>query len=256
MFSMIMAIVPSIILLIIMYRLDKKEKEPIPVLIQLFVLGMISIFPVIFVEVILGDIVTFIFGEGNALSTMVDSFFAIALIEESAKFIVFRLRTRKLAAYNCKFDGLVYITFVTLGFATLENIFYVATDGLSVAFMRAVTSIPGHLYFSIYMGYYISKSIEAKLRNENDMVVKYNILALVLPTVFHGIYDMLLMLENTFAAILWFFLVIGFYIFTLIFIVNMSKQDEYFVDPNMWICPKCKATMYNRFCGQCGAKKP
>ena len=255
MFSIIMAIVPPIVLLIIMYFLDKKEKEPIPILLQFFALGALTIIPAIIVETIFGDIITFVFGEDNAFSTIVDAFFGIALVEEFGKWVALKIRAHKLAAYNCKFDGLVYVTFVTLGFATVENIFYVMDGGIAVALGRAITSIPGHLYFSIYMGFFMSKSIEAKIKSERGKAAKYTVLSIVLPTIFHGVYDGLLMLRTDLTILMWMGLVLVFYVFTLVFIIVVAKKDDYFVDPRIWICPRCKLTMYDKFCGQCGTAK-
>ena len=54
--------------------------------------------------------------------------------------------------FNYLFDAVVYAVFVSLGFAAFENIKYVFTYGLSVALTRAVTAVPGHLSFSVFMG--------------------------------------------------------------------------------------------------------
>ena len=62
-----------------------------------------------------------------------------------------------------------------------------AQNGIDVALIRAVTAVPAHATFGIAMGYFIS-------------IAKYNIagkrfylaLALIIPVVLHGIYDLIL----------------------------------------------------------------
>ena len=79
----------------------------------------------------------------------------IGPVEEAAKFI---------ALLSCYFfirheineptDGLIYMSCVALGFSLIENYFYAITSQSSgfVFFIRLLTSTPGHILFSVFMG--------------------------------------------------------------------------------------------------------
>ena len=76
----------------------------------------------------------------------------VGLIEEGSKFFFLYRFTWKDKAFNYRFDGIVYAVFVSLGFAALENVFYVFNYGTGVALQRALLTIPGHMSFAVYMG--------------------------------------------------------------------------------------------------------
>jgi hypothetical protein len=47
----------------------------------------------------------------------------------------------------------VYAAAAGLGFAAVENIFYVLEGGIAVGVLRAIASVPGHMIFSCVWGY-------------------------------------------------------------------------------------------------------
>jgi len=81
--------------------------------------------------------------------------FVIGPVEEAAKF---------LALLTCYFfirheineptDGLIYMSCVALGFSLIENYFYAINSQRSgfIFFLRLLTSTPGHILFSVFMG--------------------------------------------------------------------------------------------------------
>lgn len=76
---------------------------------------------------------------------------------------------------------------MSLGFAALENIFYVADNGAGVGILRAILSVPGHALWGIFMGYQLglAKFVPAERP-------KRLLLAFIIPFIGHGIYDFLL----------------------------------------------------------------
>ena len=64
----------------------------------------------------------------------------------------------------------------------LENIFYVMEHGLAVAIMRAVLSVPLHVFTGALMGYGL---IRLKLHNSYVRLIFFFLLSVTL----HGIYD-------------------------------------------------------------------
>ena len=120
-------------------------------------------------------------------------FLVVALAEEGCKYICLKTFSWKHAEFDCNFDGIVYAVFVSLGFAALENIMYLQNFGLSIAFSRAILSIPGHMTFSIFMGHHYSKAKKAMIYNRPDESKQHSINALVTAVLLHGFYDYCLM---------------------------------------------------------------
>ena len=92
-------------------------------------------------------------------------------------------------AFNCRFDGIVYAVFVSLGFALWENINYVLMFGFQTALLRAVTAVPGHACFGVFMGvwYGMARAQENIGRVENSKI--FRILSVLVPVLLHGTYD-------------------------------------------------------------------
>ena len=83
-------------------------------------------------------------------------FVIVAIAEESSKYFFLKKRTWNNPEFNCQYDGVVYAVFVSLGFALWENINYVLSYGFSTAIVRAITAIPGHACFGVFMGVFLS----------------------------------------------------------------------------------------------------
>ena len=79
----------------------------------------------------------------------------------------------KMKDFNEPIDGIVYGVTVSLGFATLENFYYVylladyfAETPMSIAILRSFSAIPAHAIFGATMGYFFMKySFIAKKNN-------------------------------------------------------------------------------------------
>lgn len=134
--------------------------------------------------------------EGQAMQGILDAFLLAAIPEECAKLFMLWLLLRKNKYFDEHLDGIVYATCVGLGFAGLENILYVTLDinnFVGIALSRACLAVPGHFFFAVAMGYFVSKMKFAKTRNEQ---LKNAFLALFFPILLHGIYDALLMVMS------------------------------------------------------------
>lgn len=80
---------------------------------------------------------------------------AIGLIEEGVKFLVILTIVYRHREFNEVLDGIIYAVAASLGFATVENLFYVLSGGVGVGVARALLSVPGHAFFGAVMGYYL-----------------------------------------------------------------------------------------------------
>ncbi len=188
---LIAAIVPPLILLVYIYKQDKIEKEPVGLIVKLFFFGILSVVPTAIVESV-GDsiVVQGLFGGSTAVFVrFIEYFFLVALVEEGFKYLFLKIGSWKHPAFDYCFDAVVYAVTVSLGFALFENIGYVSQFGIQVAGLRAVTAIPGHCIFGIFMGHYygMAKMAEA----DGDERTKKAMLkrALWVPVLLHGFYD-------------------------------------------------------------------
>ena len=126
------AVIPPLILLYIIYRMDKIEREPVNLLVSLFLRGAVGMFPILILEVI-GDRVIGIFSWSEMLYLFFAYFIIPGFIEEGVKYQVLVRRIWNEPNFNYTFDAIVYAVFVSLGFAAVENVMYVLTTGFSTA---------------------------------------------------------------------------------------------------------------------------
>ena len=123
-----LAIAPGIAICLFIYFKDKYNKEPLGLLLWLFILGMFSIIPALIIEVVFTKPAERLLGEG-ILYTALFSYIIVALSEEGSKYLVLRVFSFKRKAFDDPFDGIIYAVMVGMGFATLENIGYVTQHG-------------------------------------------------------------------------------------------------------------------------------
>lgn len=184
-----LAFAPSIYLGVVLYGKDKYDREPKKVLLIAFLLGCLSIFPAVILETI-GQNLGFS-PSPNIVITLIHAFIVVGFSEELSKFVMIRLHAFRHNAFNEPFDGIIYATFVSLGFATIENVLYVAKGGFSVAIMRMFTAVPAHYAFGVIMGYYMGK---AKFETGKRLLNLAK--GLFFATFMHGAYDFFLMQQN------------------------------------------------------------
>lgn len=175
------SILPVILLLLYIYRQDKYEKEPLGMLMLAFFGGIVSIF----IDLL---IVSFINAVWYSETVFYSAFMEAGFPEELSKFIVLFLLIWWNKNFNEYMDGIVYATFVGLGFACIENILYVFEGGLGTGLIRAIISVPGHFLFGVLMGYFLSLAKFSKKGRIRNLL-----LAVMVPAAAHGLFDWLLM---------------------------------------------------------------
>lgn len=178
------SVLPVILLLVYIYRQDKYEPEPLRLLILAFLGGIVSIF------LDLG-LVSFINTVWYSDTVFYSAFMEAGIPEELCKFTVLFLLIWWNKNFNEYMDGIVYATFVSMGFACIENILYVFSSGFGTGIMRAIISVPGHFLFGVLMGYFLSL---AKFSKKGRL--GYLLLSLLTPALAHGLFDWLLMVTD------------------------------------------------------------
>lgn len=223
---LVAALLPALFLMRYIYRKDTIEKEPKGMLVSLVFLGVTAALFAVMLESIGQSILSRFLGEDDPAHTIIMAFLVVAVVEEGAKFVFLYWRTWRDPNFNYRFDGIVYAVFVSLGFAAFENISYVMGYGLTTAFLRAVLSIPAHMGFAVFMGYFYAR---AKLCADagNARGKRLNLWAGFLSAVLlHGFYDACALLGTLLAALLFLVFVVAMYIIVIRLVKKESRTDQ------------------------------
>ena len=220
---LLLALFPPLFIIYKIYKLDKYEKEPLKEIIITFILGCFTVIPVLIVSPLINSLLDIpysvidFFGSGlivgDELKTFLYTFIGIALVEEYFKFLVLTKYSFKRECFNEPMDGIVYGVIASMGFALVENIFYVygnTEQSYFVAIGRMFSAIPAHALMGVIMGYYIGKA-KFDIENRRILMLKGLFGAILL----HGAYDYFLFSD----------LGIGiFALFSLIFSYKIAKK--------------------------------
>ena len=187
---LLIALLPAVVLAVYIYRKDGIEHEPVELLLRLAGYGALSCIPAALAETAISGVISILgIPTASYLGAFLESFVVAALCEELCKFYFLNRRTWTHPAFDYQFDGIVYAVTVSLGFAALENVQYVLQYGFSTGVFRAVTSVPGHAIFGVFMGYYYGYAKLAYYEGNRAREQQYKRLAVIVPLLLHGTYD-------------------------------------------------------------------
>ena len=224
------AVIPAIVLLIRVYQLDRLEKEPAHLLAALVLLGVISTALASLTEQ-LGDLtLSFFLPEQHPLYPFLLYFGIVAFSEEGFKYLLLKNRTWRSPHFNCQFDGVVYAASVSLGFALWENIGYVLRYGLATAIARAITAIPGHACFGVFMGVLYGVAKRQALSGDEPGSRRSRRLAVLLPALLHGLYDFIATKQTNGLSLIFVVFVAVLFIVAYRLAVSTARRDRY-LDP-------------------------
>lgn len=198
--------------------MDRNEREPLLLVIKVFILGAISTIPAVILEVSIEKIFPFMVSETPNLETaFYISFIQVAPVEELCKLAVVLLFVWKNPEFNEENDGIVYTGASALGFATFENIFYVFDYGFATGILRAITSIPLHCFTGVIMGYYLGIAKFSHPDKVKQTVLKGFFIAVLI----HGIYDTFALSETEIGI-----LILPLTLGTVLFGVKLLKEGR------------------------------
>jgi RsiW-degrading membrane proteinase PrsW (M82 family) len=170
------------------YYKDRHLPEPVGHLAIAFFLGIVSYYLGMLMYGALGvaglRYDAFDLAGSNLPGLFVYAILGIGIIEELAKILPFMLVATRLGSFNEPIDGIIYASFIALGFSAVENISYLRFIGGHEAWGRGFAGPLIHIVFASVWGYYIGL---ASLRRQKRLLVA--LLALLVTAFFHGIYD-------------------------------------------------------------------
>ena len=221
------AVIPAIALMIYVYKADHLEKESPAMLWRLIIGGVLSSLIALVSEKVFGLLLGLTVSSESVAYNIILFFVIVAFSEEGAKYFMLRRRSWNSPEFNCQYDGVIYAVFTSLGFAIWENISYVLSYGFATALVRAVTAIPGHACFGVFMGVFYALAKRYSLEQQKGQSTLFCVLAVVIPALLHGTYDYIATQEAS--SLNWLFIVFVVILFIISFLLirKVSKSDKY-----------------------------
>lgn len=246
------ATIPVILIMLYVYNKDK-NKEPITLLIKLFLSGFLACYLVLVVSDLLGIFLPFMEADNRTtFETFLYAFVGVALVEELCKWVMVMLVGYTHNAFDEIYDILLYAVFVSLGFAFIENIMYVTSlNSLKTAMIRGISAVPSHACDAVFMGYFLSIAKQNAINNKKRYEKKYLILSILAPTLLHGTYDFLLMSGIKWSTEIFFVFVIILYFISIKRLRKLASQNRKMIKRNRF-CRKCGRPINTPICPYCG----
>jgi len=167
---------------------DRHRPEPILMLVLASTLGYCSAYLAMIMYTTLDYFGlrydAFELAESSRLGLFWYAVLAIGPIEELAKFIPFSLILIRLPHFDEPLDGVIYASFIALGFSLHENEQYLQYLESGEAVARSIASPMIHVLFASIWGYAYGY---ANIHKLNRVVA--TILGLVVSMVLHGVFD-------------------------------------------------------------------
>lgn len=216
---LLISLAPVFIIGLYIYLRDKFEREPFRLLLKALFTGILIILPIVFIE---NYLISFSDQFEGLSKAAYHAFVVASLPEEGLKYFSFIMIFWGNIDFNEKFDGIVYAVFISMGFAAIENVFYVFQGGIHIGILRALTAVPAHALFGTLMGYYFGLA-----RFYPHMKLKYLILAFIIPFLWHGLYDFLLLGQNQILLLIFIPFLIFFWIYGFRKMKKLSDESVF-----------------------------
>ncbi len=225
-----LAIAPAIALMVYVYRQDPIDKEPADLLWNLVLRGVVAaLFAGLFEQVGMTALGLFSgLDPTSAKFTVVSDFLVVGVVEEGLKYALMARKTWNHPAFNCRFDGVVYAVFTSLGFAAAENVMYGLTYGPGVLFSRALMAIPAHMGFAVLFGMLYGQAKLLSTRGKSVSGALCVIMGYALSVALHGLYDSAAMVNSESSGAVFMLVVVAIYVIVFIVVRVAARHDRRF----------------------------
>jgi RsiW-degrading membrane proteinase PrsW (M82 family) len=185
-------VLPAVFWAVYHYNKDRHLPEPVGNLLLCFALGMLAagLSKALYVGLeplgLRFDAVTL--ADSNPLGLLAYAMLAIGPIEELAKMLPFLLVVIRLKAFDEMLDGIVYASFIALGYAAVENYHYLDYLTRIEAFARGFAGPVIHILFASIWAYWITRA-----RLEHESIILPAMYGFLLAAGLHGLYDFMVL---------------------------------------------------------------
>ena len=176
------------------YHKDRHLPEPPGHLLLMFLLGIAASYLSAWAYEGLG-LIGLRFDAVELAATRPAALFAYAMlvigpVEELAKLLPFVLVALRFPEFDERIDGIIYASFIGLGYAAAENVHYLQFLTPLEAAMRGFAGPVVHMLFASIWGYWIGLAAI-----QGRSIVYYSIAGLAIAAALHGLYDFIVLLH-------------------------------------------------------------
>jgi RsiW-degrading membrane proteinase PrsW (M82 family) len=176
------------------YHKDRHLPEPVGHLLIAFVLGGLAVYVSSLLYEGLGLIgLRFDAGylaENSARALLAYSILAIGPVEELAKLLPFLLVVIRFKEFDEPVDGIIYASFIGLGYAAVENWQYLEYLTTVEAIARGFASPVIHMLFASIWGHWIAQAHVA-----GRSILPATLISVAIAASLHGLYDFIVILN-------------------------------------------------------------
>lgn len=188
-------VIPALVAMWFVDRLDRKRPEPPRLRRMAAFLGMVSVIPALIIGILLSRNV------GSQLGSAItyqgasfNSFIIAAAVEEACKIGVILWILYGHPELDERMDGIVYACRAGLGFALVENVFYLMSEvtlagQLTTWILRALLAVPGHAMWTGMIG---AMAASRRFDGRGLGILGGYLLAVA----FHGAYDLTIFVQQ------------------------------------------------------------
>ncbi len=219
---LLLGLAPGIIWLAIFFLFFRKQTSERPkTIITVFLWGALITLPALLIEVA-SESIFGIQDNSNVTAFILASVLLVAPIEEILKFIILRRGIFETDKFTRAHDGIILGIALGLGFGTVENTLLALQSGsATLIFTRALTATLLHAVTAGIIGFYLGLAFYDKKK-----VGILSLQGILLASLFHGVYNLIVTLNMSVSLILTFGLLIISYIFLGIGSQELSKIEK------------------------------
>lgn len=194
----VLALLPSLFWLLIARFVDRRNPEPRREIVRIFLWGCFAVLPA-FLLVKGAEFFIDKIELSNFFYIIISSFFINGLIEELVKYCVLRQKIYNRPAFDEPLDGLVYGVTCAMGFAFIENIFYLIFSSPEIIISRFSAPNLMHALATGLVGYSLAL---AKFKKVSLFKKKlYLVTGIIIAVLFHGLYNSVVIYNVSFSFI-------------------------------------------------------
>jgi len=227
---LLVAIIPAITYSIIIYLSSYYKSIDPKIAFSYASIGGISTTMVLISHFVFPNWTSYILSDNIIASLAFKMFVQVALLEEICKYLTFKMVESARHGIVVKHDKpiatMFYICMISVGFAFVENIWYVkflsdTTLSKDILISRSVSAVVVHMVCGLVMGYFITLGrLDTKLRsystlnilfkkNNNLKRIAYTTTGIIAASAVHGIYDFTISIGSNYHVIVTLALLLG-----------------------------------------------